>query len=620
MHSARFKWHTTHLPIVLAASLGVFVVFFIILGLANENAVGWIRHTSEVRTSLSTLSADLIETTRDRLMFLETGQKEFLSASASAQQIMIDRLIQTAALVQDNPDQLNRFAELKELIEQRITSVQALIETRSAGEFHAGVNGPLAVQVLTDLELARQKIVEIEGIEKNLFDARTATASHYLVVFSVSFASVGLAIAALLLLWWRQSLTAIKTLAASNAKLTESLAARSKMDAQVRHLQKMEAIGQLTGGLAHDFNNMLAVIISSLNLAQKRLAKGATNVDQLLDGALDGAQRAATLTSRLLAFSRQQPLEPKSLNLNRIVGGMSEMISRTIGEAVKVETVLSGGLWTTSIDVSQMENALLNLCVNARDAMSNEGSLTIETSNAHLDEMYAHENSDAEPGQYVLIAVTDTGTGMTPDILSAAFEPFFTTKAVGKGSGLGLSQVFGFVKQSGGHVKIYSEVGHGTTIKLYLPRSFDSESAGNAASLQRHNETRDMTRGDSRQIVLVVEDESQVRGLTVMSLRELGYTVLHAEDAVAALKLIDAHPEINLLFTDIVMPGMNGRKLADEAVRRWPRMKVLFTTGFTRNAVVHGGVLDAGVNFISKPFTIEQLAAKISGVFAQPAI
>jgi CheY-like chemotaxis protein len=225
-----------------------------------------------------------------------------------------------------------------------------------------------------------------------------------------------------------------------------------------------------------------------------------------------------------------------------------------------------------------------------------------------------------EPGQYVLIAVTDTGTGMTPDILSAAFEPFFTTKTVGKGSGLGLSQVFGFVKQSGGHVKMYSEVGHGTTIKLYLPRSFDSESAGNAASLQRHNETRDMTRGDSRQIVLVVEDESQVRGLTVMSLRELGYTVLHAEDAVAALKLIDAHPEINLLFTDIVMPGMNGRKLADEAVRRWPRMKVLFTTGFTRNAVVHGGVLDAGVNFISKPFTIEQLAAKISGVFAQPAI
>jgi CheY-like chemotaxis protein len=267
-----------------------------------------------------------------------------------------------------------------------------------------------------------------------------------------------------------------------------------------------------------------------------------------------------------------------------------------------------------------MENALLNLCVNARDAMSNAGSLTIETSNAHLDEMYARSNADVRPGQYVLIAVTDNGSGMTPDVLSAAFDPFFTTKEVGKGSGLGLSQVFGFVKQSGGHVKIYSEVGHGTTIKLYLPRSFDSESANNAAARERKNEMRDMAHGNSRQIVLVVEDESQVRGLTVMSLRELGYTVIHAEDAITALQQIDAHPEINLLFTDIVMPGMNGRKLADEVILRRGSMKVLFTTGFTRNAVVHGGVLDAGVNFISKPFTIEQLAAKISSVFAQPAI
>jgi CheY-like chemotaxis protein len=299
---------------------------------------------------------------------------------------------------------------------------------------------------------------------------------------------------------------------------------------------------------------------------------------------------------------------------------MSDMISRTIGEAVKVETILSGGLWTTSIDASQMENALLNLCVNARDAMSNEGSLTIETSNAHLDEMYARENRDVQAGHYVLIAVTDTGTGMTPEVLSAAFEPFFTTKAVGKGSGLGLSQVFGFVKQSGGHVKIYSELGHGTTIKLYLPRSFDSESAGHAAARQRRDETRDMRLGNPRQIVLVVEDESQVRGLTVMSLRELGYTVLHADDAISALKLIDEHPEVNLLFTDIVMPGMNGRKLADEVARRWPQMKVLFTTGFTRNAVVNGGVLDAGVNFIAKPFTIEQLASKISRVFGQPSL
>lgn len=620
MHSARFRWHTVHLPAMLSAALGAFIVFFVILGFANQNAVGWIRHTSQVLTSLSTLSADLAEITQDRLMFLQTGQKKFIVARAAAQQIMITRLNFTTALIEDNPDQSKRLAELKQLIEQQMASGQTSIEKRSLVEAQAGVDDPFVVQGLTDVETTRQKIAEIEGIEKTLFETRTATASHYLTVFSIVFALIGLAVAGLLLLWWRQSLNAIKTLAEANAKLTESLADSRKMDAQVRHLQKMEAIGQLTGGLAHDFNNMLAVIISSLTLAQKRLAKGAGNIDQLLEGALDGAQRAATLTSRLLAFSRQQPLEPKSLNLNRIVGGMSEMISRTIGEAVKVETVLSGGLWTTNVDVSQMENALLNLCVNARDAMSNAGSLTIETNNAHLDEMYARENPEVQPGQYVLIAVTDTGTGMTPEVLSAAFEPFFTTKAVGKGSGLGLSQVFGFVKQSGGHLKIYTEVGHGTTIKLYLPRSFDTGSADAAAIRQRQTETRDMMHGNSRQIVLVVEDESQVRGLTVMSLRELGYTVLHAEDAISALKLIDEHPEINLLFTDIVMPGMNGRKLADEAVLRWPQMKVLFTTGFTRNAVVHGGVLDAGVNFISKPFTIEQLAAKISTVFAQPAM
>jgi signal transduction histidine kinase/ActR/RegA family two-component response regulator len=526
----------------------------------------------------------------------------------------------TTALVQDNPDQVKRLAELKELITAQMASRLTLIEKRGLVEGQPGVNTPMAAPALMDLEKTRQKIAEIEGIEKTLFDARTASAARYLAMFSIAFAAIGLLVAVLLLVWWRRTLDAIRTLAETNAKLAESLADRDKTEAQVRHLQKMEAIGQLTGGLAHDFNNMLAVIISSLNLMQKRLAKGSTDVGQLLEGALDGAQRAATLTSRLLAFSRQQPLEPKSLNLNRIVGGMSDMISRTIGEAVKVETVLSGGLWNTNIDVSQMENALLNLCVNARDAMSNEGSLTIETSNAHLDELYVRENPDVQAGQYVLIAVTDTGSGMTPEVLSAAFDPFFTTKEVGKGSGLGLSQVFGFVKQSGGHVKIYSEVGQGTTIKLYLPRFFESVSAGRAASQQRKAETREMARGDCRQTILVVEDERQVRGLTVMTLRELGYTVIHAEDAATALRQVSAHPEINLLFTDIVMPGMNGRKLADEVARSQPEIKVLFTTGFTRNAVVHGGVLDAGVNFISKPFTIEQLAAKVSGVFAQPAM
>jgi signal transduction histidine kinase/ActR/RegA family two-component response regulator len=465
----------------------------------------------------------------------------------------------------------------------------------------------------------RNKITEIEGAETVLFDTRTAAAKTSVTALMIATGCAILIVAMTVLIWWRDSRKAIETLAESNRKLSHSLVEQGKSDDQVRHLQKLEAIGQLTGGLAHDFNNMLAVIISSLNLAQKRSVKG-INVDQLLDGALDAAQRAALLTSRLLAFSRQQPLAPKSLNLNRIIGNMSEMIARTIGEVVRVETVLAGGLWTAKVDVSQIENALLNLCVNARDAMPLGGTLTIETANAHLDENYARQNHDVVAGQFVQIAVTDTGTGMTPEVMASAFDPFFTTKGVGKGSGLGLSQVFGFVKQSGGHLKIYSEVDQGTTIKLYLPRTYESETAKEKTEQKQKIEMDEVIRGTSRQIILVVEDERRVRELSVMILRDLGYTVMHAEDGDSALRVLDEHADIGLLFTDIVMPGMNGRKLADEAVRRRPQLKVLFTTGFTRNAVIHGGVLDAGVNFISKPFTIMQMATKVTEVFAQNSI
>ena len=389
---------------------------------------------------------------------------------------------------------------------------------------------------------------------------------------------------------------------------------RKQTERQLVQAQKMEIVGQLTGGLAHDFNNMLAIIIMSLELAQKRLAKGATNIDALLDGALEGAQRAATLTARMMAFSRQQPLLPQSINLNHVIGGMTEMITRTIGDAIKVRSVLAGGLWTTLVDVSQMENALLNICVNARDAMPNGGSITIETCNAHLDDNYARQNIDVTAGQYVMIAVTDSGTGMTPEVSAKAFEPFFTTKDVGKGTGLGLSQVFGFIKQSGGHLKIYSEVGQGTTIKIYLPRSFSSASASQTATSELTVETQEMTRGDPSKIILVVDDERRVRAVTVATLRELGYTVIDAEDAVSGLKAIDENPDIGLLFTDIAMPGMNGRELAAEAAHRRSKMKVLFTTGFAHNAVLQGGALNVGKNFIAKPFTIEQLAAKVSQI------
>ncbi|MBV8849467.1 MAG: response regulator [Methylobacteriaceae bacterium] len=407
-------------------------------------------------------------------------------------------------------------------------------------------------------------------------------------------------------------------LAKANEALREEIKGREEAEGRVRQLQKMEAIGQLTGGIAHDFNNMLAVIIGSLNLAQKRLLRGDANVSRYIEPAIEGATRAASLTSRLLAFSRQQALAPQTIDANKLVASMSELLRRTLGENIKLESVLSGGLWRAQADPGQLENTILNLAINGRDAMGDGGKLTIETANCHLDDAYARVHPGVSSGQYVLIAVSDTGIGMTPGVLAKAFDPFFTTKDVGKGTGLGLSQVYGFVRQSGGHIKIYSESEHGTTVKVYLPRSASvvDESPAKGKSIRE----AEPPRGDPREIILVVEDEARVRQFVVEALRELGYTALHADGAANALRILDAQPDVSLLFTDVVMPEVNGRRLADAALKRNPDLKVLFATGFTRNAVVHHGVLDPGTQLLNKPFTLEQLAVKIREVLdAQPA-
>lgn len=396
----------------------------------------------------------------------------------------------------------------------------------------------------------------------------------------------------------------------TNVELIAQAAAREHAESQVRQMQKMEAIGQLTGGIAHDFNNMLSIVISSLEMLQRRLQKGEADFQKYIDAASEGARRAAVLTSRLLAFSRQQPLAPDVLDPNKIVSGMSELLQRTLGETIRIETVLAGGLWKIFADSAQIENAIVNLAVNSRDAMPEGGRLTIETANVFLDEAYARRN-DVKPGQYAMIAMTDTGTGMPQSVIDKAFDPFFTTKQVGLGTGLGLSQVFGFVKQSDGHIKIYSEVGQGTTIKIYLPRHYGKEETQVEAAA-----AVPLAASAGQECVLVVEDDEGVRTLAVDALQELGYTVLSASSASEALNRIDAHPEIALLLTDVVMPDTNGRKLAEEAVRRRPGLKVLYMTGFTRNAVVHNGMLDPGVNLIGKPFTLDQLASKVRAVLA----
>jgi len=390
------------------------------------------------------------------------------------------------------------------------------------------------------------------------------------------------------------------------ARVIAEIGERRQAEAKLAQSQKMETVGKLTGGVAHDFNNLLQVISGNLTLLAKDVA-GDERAQRRIANAMAGVNRGAKLASQLLAFGRRQALEPKVVNVSRFVQGMDDMLRRAIGEAVEVETIVAGGLWNTFIDPAQIENALLNLAINARDAMAGRGKLTIELSNAHLDDTYARTHDEVTPGQYVLLAVTDTGSGMPPDIIDKVFEPFFSTKAEGKGSGLGLSMVYGFVKQSGGHVKIYSEVGHGTTIKLYLPRALQAE---DIEVVVDHGPVAGGT-----ETVLVVEDDEEVRDTVVALLVDLGYRVLKAVDAASALNVIDSGVRIDMLFTDVVMPGtLKSPELARKARERLPEIAVLFTSGYTENSIVHGGKLDAGVELLSKPYTRDALARKFRHV------
>ncbi|MCP5410630.1 MAG: response regulator [Alphaproteobacteria bacterium] len=391
------------------------------------------------------------------------------------------------------------------------------------------------------------------------------------------------------------------------AALHAEIAERSNAEATIRQMQKMEALGQLTGGVAHDFNNMLSIVIGSIEMARRRLT-GAEHprIAQSLDNATEGARRAATLVARLLAFSRRQPLAPSILDANSLVTGMSDLLQRTLGEHIGIETVLAGGLWPSYVDAPQLENAVLNLAVNARDAMPDGGRLTIETANVPLDAVYAAAHEDVTAGDYVMISVSDTGTGMSPEVVERAFDPFFTTKDIGKGTGLGLSQVFGYVKQSGGHVKIYSEPGRGTSIKLYLPRHL-----GQGEDARQSLPQAKVEMGSTDTLVLVVEDDAQVRAMSAGAVRELGYGVVEAASGEEALEILKGGKKPALLFTDVVMTGLSGPQLAEQARQMQPGLKVLFTTGYTRNAIVHNGVLDPGVMLLPKPFTLDQLAARL---------
>ncbi len=380
---------------------------------------------------------------------------------------------------------------------------------------------------------------------------------------------------------------------------------QKSLEEQLRQAQKMEAVGQLTGGLAHDFNNLLQGITGAVDRAQHRIAQGrAADADRFLSAALEAANRAASLTHRLLAFSRRQTLDPRPTDVNRLIGGMEDLIRRTVGPGISVEVVGAGGLWPTRVDAPQLESALLNLCINARDAMPGGGNLVIETANKWLDERAAAER-ELPPGQYISLCVSDTGTGMTPDVVARAFDPFYTTKPLGQGTGLGLSMIYGFVRQSGGQVRIYTEVGKGTTMCLYLPRHLGPPDKSVGAVSQP------IDRGGG-ETVLVIDDEATVRMLVREVLTENGYSVLEAGDAASGLPVLEANPQIALLITDVGLPGgMNGRQLAEAARAQRRDLKVLFITGYAENAAVGNGHLDHGMEILTKPFAMSALANKV---------
>ncbi|HEY1448653.1 MAG TPA: ATP-binding protein [Caulobacteraceae bacterium] len=418
------------------------------------------------------------------------------------------------------------------------------------------------------------------------------------------YTGAGLLVAMALLMFLIMALDS-RAIRRANRELVTQMAERQKAEEALRQSQKMEAVGRLTGGVAHDFNNMLAVVIGSLDLLVRRRLVSEPDGLRLTENALEGARRGSALTQRLLAFSRLQPLKPTSVDISKSVNDIADLLRRTLGETIVVEVKFAEGLWRAHIDAAQLESAIVNLAINARDAMPGGGKLTIEASNVYLDQAYVAHLADVASGQYVMLEIADTGTGIAPEILDQVFEPFFTTKPQGQGTGLGLSQAHGFIKQSGGHIRIDSKVSEGARITLFVPRSTTAVIPPKAKKAKpRPARRRNLS-------VLLVEDEAGVREFAEQALIELGYDVLTAAGPGEALRVLDAHHEVSILLTDVVMPEMNGPALAAEAIKLVPSLKVVFMTGYTRDAITGDGMLNADTHLVSKPFTLAQLAAEL---------
>jgi signal transduction histidine kinase len=610
----------------VASGLFGIALGFAVLALASYVAVraemqrreagAWLRHTIQVQSDLYQLYGLLQAAESGQRGFIITQDERYLDASAEAVRklpLVVDRLSES---LRDNPQQLAAVAELRPLIGARVQIIDESIADMRALQIDKAVQLVKSGRGKALMDRLHAIIDTMVENEQNLIEKREREVSAAGGEFDAAIWAIGgiiFALGAFSLLNAQKQMDALQTsrdsLKTAYDQLIGETTRREALESQLRQSQKLEALGHLTGGIAHDFNNMLGVIVASLHLLRRKIASSNEDCIQLIDSAMDGADRATAMVRRLLAFSRRQPLSPRPLDPNKFVASVSDMVRRALGEKIELETVLAGGLWATKIDQHELESAIVNLAVNARDAMPDGGKLTIETANCYLDDAYASENMEVNPGQYVMIAVTDTGQGMPPEVLSRAFDPFFTTKPAGKGTGLGLSQVHGFVKQSGGQVKIYSELGRGTCIKLYLPR-FNHVEAPAELPLPPPRPL-ELPLGRPEELVLIVEDDDTARRVTAQGVRELGYSVLEAANGREAIDIIRRRADIALMVTDVVMPDMDGARLAREAVFRRHSLRVLFITGYTRNAIVHNGVLDQDVKLLTKPFTLEQLAVKM---------
>jgi len=592
-----------------------------LLVVRSSEADFWLAHTVKVQQAGEALLSEIQLAEGAKRGYLLTGDSDYLNEFNQSSGAIPRLLGELSDLVADNGDQGLRLETLGPLVDAKLAEMDQTLELDQRGERTEALKTIRSAHAEGLSKSIREELFVFLNAERELLNMRQEEASalrRWLAALIGVALLTAMVLTALLAVATRH---AVADLIARTRELEEESLRRQEAEDSLRQVQKMEAVGQLSGGIAHDFNNLLTIIMGNLDTIKRRVAtapKGlAAKLEKPVDAALYGARSAAQLTQRLLAFSRRQALKPDRVDMNRLVTNMVDLLKRSIGEQVSVETVLGAGLWSAFVDPNQLENALLNLALNARAAMPEGGCLTIETANTYLDDAYSRRFGDIEPGQYVVLCVTDTGTGIPANVIDQVFEPFFSTKSAGEGSGLGLSMVHGFVKQSGGHVRIYSEELHGTTVKLYLPRMTAAEEQ-RAAPAAKAEEVPPPPRARPQETILLVEDNDGVREYAATVLQGLGYDVLEASDTPSAIELLGNKPPIDLLFTDVVLPGgLNGRTLANQVRRKYPGLPVLFTTGYTRNAIVHQGRLDPDVELLSKPYTEQDLAQKVRKLLDQ---